>query len=145
MAFPTAISLVTLGVADVAASTRFYERLGVRRSSASVMGEVSFFSTAGGLVLALWGERDLAADAARPPQRTGFRGVALALNVGSRAEVDAALADAGRAGATVVKPATAADWGGYSGYFADPDAHLWEVAHNPGWPLDERGLPQLPD
>jgi uncharacterized glyoxalase superfamily protein PhnB len=68
----------------------------------------------------------------------------VAINLGSRAEVDAALADAVAAGGTVAKPATATEWGGYSGYFADPDGHLWEVAHNPFWPLDERGLPQLP-
>jgi predicted lactoylglutathione lyase len=68
----------------------------------------------------------------------------VAINVGSRAEVDAALADAVAAGGTVPKAAAATEWGGYSGYFADPDGHLWEVAHNPFWPLDERGLPQLP-
>ena len=144
MANPQAIGLLTLGVRDVAAATHFYERLGFRRSSASVAGEVSFFATPG-IVLALWGEADLAADAGQPAARSGFRGVALARNLGSREEVDAALFAAEQAGATVVKPAAATDWGGYSGYFADPDGHLWEVAHNPGWPLDERGLPQLPD
>ena len=148
MPFPTTISLVTVGVRDVRAATRFYESLGFARSSASVTGEVSFFRTPG-LILAVWGEQELADDARQPPGRGGFRGVfrgvALALNVASRAAVDEALAAAAAAGATISKPGTAADWGGYSGYFADPDGHLWEVAHNPGWPLDDRGLPQLPD
>ena len=144
MTNPQAIGLITLGVRDVAAATRFYERLGFRRSSASVAGEVSFFATPG-IVLALWGEADLAVDAHQPAARSGFRGVALARNLASPDRVDAALAAAEQAGGTVVKAAVATDWGGYSGYFADVDGHLWEVAHNPGWPLDDRGLPQLPD
>ena len=144
MPFPTAISLVTLGVRDVQAATRFYESLGFARSSASVPGEVSFFR-ARDLILAVWGEKELADDARQPAGRSGFRGVALALNVASRKAVDEALSTAAAAGATVSKPGTVTDWGGYSGYFADPDGHLWEVAHNPGWPLDERDLPQLPD
>ena len=144
MTIPSAISLVTLGVRDVRAATAFYESLGFERSSASVDGEVSFFRTASA-ILAVWGEAELAADAHQPAGRQpGFRGTALALNVAGRAEVDAALQAAERAGATIPKPAEATDWGGYSGYFADPDGHLWEVAHNPFWPLDERGLPQLP-
>lgn len=144
MPFPTAISLLTLGVRDVESATRFYETLGFDRSSASVDGEVSFFRTPG-LVLAVWGEQDLAVDARQAAGRSGFRGVALALNVGARDAVDEALTAAQAAGATIAKAATATEWGGYSGYFADPDGHLWEVAHNPGWPLDDRGLPHLPD
>jgi catechol 2,3-dioxygenase-like lactoylglutathione lyase family enzyme len=147
MSVPAVVSLVTLGVRDVPAATRFYERLGFERSPASVEGEVSFFRTAS-CVLAVWSAAELAADAganATPErQAPGFRGSALAINVDSPAAVDAALAHARSAGATIPKPAVATDWGGYSGYFADPDGHLWEVAHNPGWPLDERGLPQLP-
>jgi len=144
MTIPSAISLVTLGVRDVRAATAFYVSLGFEPSSASVAGEVSFLRTASA-ILALWGEDALAADAHQPAGRSpGFRGVALALNVSDRAEVDAALRAAEQAGATIPKPAEATDWGGYSGYFADPDGHLWEVAHNPFWPLDERGLPQLP-
>lgn len=145
MSIPAAISLVTLGVRDVEASTRFYRALGFEPSAASVAGEVSFFRTAGA-ILAVWGEHDLQSDAqASDPVEPGtFRGVCLAINVADRATVDAALADAERAGARIAKPATATEWGGYQGYFADPDGHLWEVAHNPGWPLDERGLPQLP-
>jgi predicted lactoylglutathione lyase len=138
------VSLVTLGVRDVAAATRFYENLGLERSPASVEGEVSFFRT-GGAILAVWSAAELAADARLTDGApSGFRGVALAMNLGSPAAVDAALERARHAGAAVPKPAVATDWGGYSGYFADPDGHLWEVAHNPGWPLDERGLPQLP-
>jgi predicted lactoylglutathione lyase len=140
---PARISLVTLGVRDVRASTAFYTALGFELSGASVEGEVSFFRTAGA-ILAVWGRDELAADANQPTPATGPSGGAVAINLGSRAEVDAALADAVAAGGTVAKPATATEWGGYSGYFADPDGHLWEVAHNPFWPLDERGLPQLP-
>jgi len=140
-----AISLVTLGVRDVAAATRFYQALGFPLSSASVPGVVSFFRTAGGL-LGLYGADDLADDAQLP--RTGdaaFRGVTLAVNLGSREQVDAAIAAAEAAGARVIKAAQATEWGGYHAYFADPDGHAWELAHNPFWPLDERGLPVLPD
>lgn len=141
---PAILSLITLGVRDVTASTRFYESLGFELSPASVAGEVSFFKTTGGL-LAVYGERDLAADANTPPRTgAGFRGVTLAINLPSREAVDAAFAAAGSAGAELAKAPVATDWGGYSGYFADPDGHLWEIAHNPYWPLDDRGLPQLP-
>jgi hypothetical protein len=144
MTIPAVVSLVTLGVRDVAASTRFYVSIGFDLSPGSVEGEVSFFRT-GGALLGVFGERDLAADARIEPRSgSGFRGVTLAINVGSPAEVDAALAAARAAGATVPKPAETAEWGGYSGYFADPDGHLWEVAHNPFWPLDANGLPHLP-
>jgi predicted lactoylglutathione lyase len=145
MTVPPVISLVTLGVRDVEASTRFYEQLGFPRSSASVDGDVSFFHTAGGL-LAIWGDEDLQhdADAGELVQPGTFRGVALAINVDSEQAVDAALAAAEKAGARIVKPATATEWGGYQGYFTDPDEHYWEVAYNPGWPLGENGLPSLP-
>jgi predicted lactoylglutathione lyase len=144
MSLPAAIGVITLGVRDVAASTRFYEALGFRLSSASVPGEVSFFHTAAG-VLAVWGNDDLRGDAAAPADAgTSFRGVALAVNLASRDAVDAGLATAVAAGATIARAAEATEWGGYNGYFADPDGHLWELAHNPFWPLDERGLPKLP-
>ena len=138
------ISLVTLGVEDVPTATEFYRSLGFPLSPASVPGEVSFFNTAGGL-LGLYGAQDLADDA-QLPRRTegGFSGVSLAINVNSPSAVDEALAVAQAAGATIIKPAQATDWGGYHGYFADPDGHAWEVAHNPGWPLGENGLPILP-
>ncbi|MGH8861434.1 MAG: VOC family protein [Jatrophihabitantaceae bacterium] len=144
MALTAAISLVTLGVSDVAASTRFYQALGFPLSSASVPGEVSFFRTAGGL-LGLYGADALADDASVPrTAAAGFRGVSLAINLPGRADVDAALLDAEAAGARVLKPAQATEWGGYHAYFADPDGHAWEIAHNPFWPLDDAGLPVLP-
>jgi hypothetical protein len=140
-----AVSLVTLGVRDVAASTRFYEALGFPLSSGSVPGEVSFFRTAGGL-LGLYGADNLADDAQLPRVGSdGFRGFTLAINLASQQEVDAAIAAAEAAGARVIKPAQPTEWGGYHAYFADPDGHAWEDAHNPFWPLDERGLPVLPE
>lgn len=145
MDLPGRVSLVTLGVADVPASTAFYQALGWRLSSASVPGEVSFFDTEGGL-LAVWGRDELAEDAGiQAEPRAGFRAVALAINLGSRDDVDRAFDRVRAAGGRIVKPPVATDWGGYSGYFADLDDHLWEVAHNPGWPLGADGRPQLPD
>jgi predicted lactoylglutathione lyase len=145
MSVPAVISLITLGVVDVAASTTFYRDLGFELSSASVEGEVSFFRTAGGL-LALWGADELRRDASAETMLAPgtFRGVSLAINVDSAAAVDAALADAVAAGARIVRAAEATEWGGYNGYFADPDGHLWEVAHNPFWPIGADGRPQLP-
>jgi predicted lactoylglutathione lyase len=142
---PAVVSLVTLGVADVPAATRFYRALGFELSSASVEDEVSFFRTAGGL-LAIWGADDLRRDAqaGTAADAAAFRGVALAVNVASAAEVDTALATAAAAGARITKPAQATDWGGYNGYFADPDGHVWEIAHNPFWPIGPDGRPQLP-
>jgi catechol 2,3-dioxygenase-like lactoylglutathione lyase family enzyme len=146
MTMPSVISLVTLGVRDVPAATRFYEQLGFRRSGASVEGEVSFFHTAS-CILAVWGADELRVDAgaASTPEPDTFRGVALAINVDSPEAVDAALAAAERAGGRIAKAGTRAEWGGYQGYFTDPDGHYWEVAHNPGWPLAADGRPQLPD
>ena len=145
MSVPQRYSLVTLGVADVAASTAFYERLGWRRSSASMEGDVTFIDTPGG-ILGLWSAHELARDAGSPgaDPPTGFRGIALAINVGSPAEVDDAIAAWVAAGGTLTRVAAPTDWGGYSGYVADPDGHLWELAHNPFWPLDDRGMPTLP-
>lgn len=144
MSVPAVLSLLTLGVRDVRASTRFYQDLGFELSSASVEGEVSFFRTAGAL-LAVWGNADLAADGGvQAPATDGFRGVSLAINVESVDAVDAALAAAAAAGAVITVPGRATDWGGYNGYFEDPDGHLWEVAHNPFWPMRDNGLPQLP-
>lgn len=143
MSVPQRYSLVTLGVRDVPASTAFYERLGWRRSSASVEGDVAFFATPGG-VLALWSAAALAADAGQPGSPGAFRGVAVSINLDSPEEVDAAIGAWVAAGGTVSRAAAATEWGGYSGYVADPDGHLWELAHNPYWPLDERGLPMLP-
>jgi predicted lactoylglutathione lyase len=146
MSVPAVISLVTLGVRDVAASTRFYRELGFELSPASVENEVSFFRTAGGL-LGIWGADDLRRDTlteTSPPDAGTFRGVTLAVNVSSNEAVDEALASAEQAGARIAKPAQATEWGGYHGYFADPDGHLWEVAHNPFWPIGADGRPKLP-
>ncbi len=144
MTAPARVSLVTLGVTDVTRSTAFYEQLGWPLSSASVPGEVSFFRTAGG-ILALWGATELAADAGLTNSTSpGFRGVALAINCDSREQVDETLRTAEDAGAMVLNPAQLTEWGGYSGYFADPDGHVWEVAHNPAWPIGEDGRPALP-
>jgi predicted lactoylglutathione lyase len=137
------LSLVTLGVRDVARSTEFYIALGFPLSKASVPGDVSFFNTAGGL-LAVWGGKDLAADANVPSGDPGNRRFALAMNLDSREEVDAFLALAVTTGARLTRPALATDWGGYNGYFADLDGHLWEIAYNPYWPIGEDGRPTLP-
>jgi catechol 2,3-dioxygenase-like lactoylglutathione lyase family enzyme len=139
------ITLITLGVDDLERSQRFYgDGLKFPLSSASVAGEVAFFRT-GGVVLALWSRASLAADARLAPGGSGFGGIALAQNVASREAVDAALAEAVAAGGRLLKPGSPADWGGYTGYFADPDGYPWEVAWNPGWPLAADGSVQLPE
>jgi predicted lactoylglutathione lyase len=144
MSVPPRVSLATLGVGDVARATEFYESLGWRLSAASVPGMVSFFQTAGGL-LALVKTDDIAADAGIPHRTsTDFRGVLLAINVESPAAVDDALRSAVQAGASLVKAGSQAEWGGYLGYFTDPDGHLWEITWNPGFPLNPGGIPQLP-
>jgi len=144
---PQRITLVTLGVADVDASSRFYESLGWRRSSASVAREVTFFQM-GGSALALFGRAALAAEAGGMPGASDddprFRGVSLAINVASRDEVDRAFWTWTSAGATAVAPPAATAWGGYSSYVADPDGHLWELAHNPFWALGDDGSVALP-
>lgn len=123
------ISMITLGVRDLAAAVRFYEQgLGLPRMASPP--EVAFF-TLQGTWLGLYGRDALAQDATVPADGSGFEGFALAHNVASEQQVDALLAQAVAAGATLVRPARHTDWGGYSGYFADPDGHLWEVAHNP--------------
>lgn len=137
------ITLITLGVANVAASRAFYENLGFK-ASADSNADVTFMS-AGGVAFALFGRAALAADAAVENSAPGFSGITLAHNVRSQSDVDHVMAEAISAGAKVTKPAAATFWGGYAGYFADPDGHLWEVAHNPFWPLDERGQVKLPE
>lgn len=136
------LSLVTLGVADIVRARRFYEALGFVASAHS-QPSVTFFS-AGGVVLSLFGRAELARDAEVVDSPSGFSGIALAHNCRSEAEVDQALSDAVAAGARLVKPAQKVFWGGYCGYFADPDGHLWEVAYNPFWPLDADGKIELP-
>jgi uncharacterized protein len=138
------ISLVTLGVRDLARATAFYESLGWRPSSTSVEGTVTFFH--GTPVLALFGRDALADDAhLAAVEDTPPGSVALAVNVGSPAEVDRVITAAREAGATVPKEPRPTEWGGYSGYFMDGDGHLWEVAHNPGFALGAGGAISLPD
>jgi uncharacterized protein len=136
------LSLITLGVADLERSRAFYERLGWRRSMAQVEGVVFF--QAGGMALALFPRSELAKDAKVAPEGSGFSGISLAYNTRTRAEVDAVLAEARAAGATLLKPAEQAVWGGYSGYFADPDGFPWEVAWNPSFRMMKDGSIRLP-
>lgn len=137
------ISLITLGVRDVARARAFYEDLGFVASSAS-NDDVAFF-LAGGVALGLFGWDPLADDAGVPPAGDGFRGVTLAHNVRSKEDVAPVLAAAQAAGGRIVTPAHDVFWGGHNGYFADPDGHLWEVAFNPFFPLDGAGVLHLPD
>jgi predicted lactoylglutathione lyase len=137
------ISLITLGVQDLLRARAFYEAMGWRASTAGG-SEIAFFQ-ANGLALALYPRRALAEDAGVDDSTPGFSGIALAYNGRSKAEVDAVYARATEAGAAPVKAPHDTAWGGYSGYFADPDGHLWEVAWNPFFPLDERGNLHLPD
>jgi len=123
------ISMITLGVKDLDCSVKFYEEgLGFPRMESEP--EVAFF-TLNGSWLGLYGHDALADEATVPADGSGFRGVTLAHNVSSEDEVDAVLAQAVTAGATLVKPGEKVFWGGYSGYFSDPDGHLWEVVYNP--------------
>src|SRR5271170_4302956 len=127
------ISLITLGVADLRRSREFYERLGWKRAMKSADGIIFF--QAGGIALALYPRGRLAADATVSADGHGFPGITLAFNTRRREEVDTVLAEAEAAGAIVLKPARAASWGGYSGYFADPDGFPWEVAWNPSFQI----------
>jgi catechol 2,3-dioxygenase-like lactoylglutathione lyase family enzyme len=134
------VSLITLGVADIARARAFYEALGWVGQSPD--GEVVFFQ-AGGMVLALW-DRDKLAEDSVVEDGGGWGGVTLAYCVGSPTEVDGVLEAAGAAGATIGRPGAVTFWGGYSGIFVDPDGHPWEVAHNPAWTLAEDGSVHLP-
>lgn len=137
------VSIVTLGVSDLARSQAFFESLGWKRSVKGTEG-IAFFQT-GGMALALYPRDELAKDAGIASDVGGFGGVTLAYNARSREEVDAVLAEAVAAGATLQKPAQEAFWGGYSGYFADLDGHLWEVAWNPSFSIDSLGNTLLPE
>jgi uncharacterized glyoxalase superfamily protein PhnB len=136
------LTLVTLGVADLARSRRFYERLGWRSNTPAEL-EVVFFQ-AGGMVLALW-DREKVAEDSGLELGSGFGAVSLAHNVASEAEVDQVIAEAAAAGATITRAPAVAFWGGYTGVFVDPDGHPWEVAHNPRWTLTAEGAVVLPD
>lgn len=136
------VSLVTLGVADVHRARAFYEQLGWQGQEV----EETVFFQAGGLALVLWGRQQLALDAGvADTGPDGFGGVALAHNVRSRDEVDQVVAAAARAGATITRAPAVTFYGGYAGCFADPDGHVWEIAHNPGFPLAADGSISIPD
>ncbi len=126
------ISLITLGVSDLERATRFYVEV-LKLPRIETPPGVTFLEM-GRTWLALWSREELAADAGVPAEGGGFPGFALAHNVRSAAQVDALLADIEAAGGRIVKHGTTADWGGYTGYFADPDGFLWEVAWNPHFP-----------
>ena len=138
------LSIITLGVRDVSQAQAFYEALGWRLDGGvdDDSDHVAFFQ-AGGLIVALWDRGKLAIDSG-VTDTGGWGGVTLAYNVRSPEEVDAVLAEAGAAGATIARPGAATFWGGYSGVFIDPDGHPWEVAHNPGWTVHDDGRTTLP-
>jgi hypothetical protein len=135
------ISLITLGVGDVARAASFYSALGWENPQ-SPADDVVFFQ-AGGMVVALWGREQLAQDSG-VEDSGGWGGVTLAYNVESPEEVDEVLRDARAAGARIPREGAPTLWGGYSGVFVDPDGHPWEVAHNPFWPLAADGTVSLP-
>ena len=136
------ISLVTLGVRDLARAKAFYEQLGWHGQEV----EETVFVQAGPMALVLWGRDKLAADCGltdAPP--AGFGGIVLAHNVHAREEVDEIVGVAAGAGATVTRPPAETFYGGYAGVFTDLDGHAWEIAHNPGFGLGEEGALRLPD
>ena len=136
------LSLITLGVGDLARSREFYEALGW---SGQEVQETVFFQ-AGGLAVVLWGSEKLATDCGLEPRAGGgFDGIALAHNVRSNEEVDALITTAERAGATIARAPATTFYGGYAGIFLDPDGHAWEIAHNPGFTLAQDGSLVLPD
>jgi uncharacterized protein len=137
------LSIITLGVSDLRRSREFYERLGWRRSMAQAEGIVFF--QAGAIAIALYPREELAKDANVAAHGVGFGGITLAYNARTREEVDAVMAEAKSSGAKVLKPAQEAFWGGYSGYFTDPDGFLWEVAWNPSFAIAEDGAIRIPE
>jgi catechol 2,3-dioxygenase-like lactoylglutathione lyase family enzyme len=134
------ISLVTLGTRNIGRAREFYRRLGWRAVT-DEHDDVAFYQ-AGGMVFAVWDRASLADDSG-VEDGGGWGGVTLAHNVGSPAEVDAVIAEARSAGATIAREPATTFWGGYSGVFVDPDGHPWEVAHNPGWRLNPDGTVAL--
>jgi uncharacterized protein len=135
------VSLITLGVDDLGRARRFYEALGWRTVSGPDDG-VAFFQ-AGGLVVALW-SRDLLAGDSAVDDSGGWGGITLAYNTRSAGEVDAVIAEARTAGATIGREPGPTFWGGYAGVFVDPEGHPWEVAHNPAWQIGDDGSVRLP-
>ena len=136
------VTLITLGVDDLERAVEFY-RAGLGFTTAGIVGRefehgaVAFFDLEGGLKLALWPRESIAHDSGLPVQPPSATEFTLAHNVGSKAEVDAVMEQARAAGAHIVKAAADTLWGGYTGYFQDPDRHLWEVAWNPQWPVPD--------
>ncbi|WP_323005829.1 VOC family protein [Pseudorhodobacter sp.] len=139
---PQRVTLITLGVADLAASRGFYARLGWQEHGESQQN-VAFFQMQGA-VLGLFPLAELAKDQGRPDTPLGRGAMTLAQNFATEAEVDTAFAAALAAGGTALKPPEKVFWGGYSGYWADLDGHVWEVAMNPFWPLNDDGSLTLP-
>ena len=137
------VSLITLGVRDMEQSRGFYEKLGWVASDANSNAGVTFFQM-GGLILGLYGLEALAEEAGQTPG-SGFGGFSLGHNVRTRPDVDALLTQAEAAGARILSPARDMFWGGYSGYFADPDGHAWEIAWNPFFPIADDGTISLPE
>jgi uncharacterized protein len=138
------LSLITLGVADFARATVFYEALGWKRSLKKAEGVVFF--QLGGIGLSLWSQESLAEDAGVPPRTSGdFRGIALAYNVRERHEVDEIVAAVQAAGGTITKAPEEKFWGGYGAYVADPEGHAWEIAWNPAFPIAADGTISLPE
>ena len=140
------LTAVTLGVRDVPASARFYEALGFQRKFRATGDEIAFFD-AGGVVLALWSRDKLAEDAAvsSQPGPQMFGGTTLAWNCATPPEVDAAFAKAMAAGAKRLRDPEKTDYGGYRGYFSDPDGHVWEIVQAPGFAFTDDGRLILPD
>jgi predicted lactoylglutathione lyase len=134
------VSLVTLGVADLARAREFYAALGWKAGAAPA-DDVVFFQ-AGGMIVALWGRDQLAEDSG-VEDSGGWGGITLAYNARSPDEVDAVIAEAERAGAQIARYGAETFWGGYSGVFVDPDGHPWEVAHNPHWTIEDDGSVRL--
>ncbi len=132
------ITIITIGVDDLDRSLRFY-RDGLGLKTEGIVGtefehgSVAFFELEAGLKLALWPRKSLAHDAKLPPGQPSATEFSLGHNVSSKDEVDAVMDRAGKSGAVIVKPAQDTFWGGYAGYFQDPDGHLWEIAWNPAW------------
>lgn len=136
------ITLLTLGVDDLERSLRFYkDGLGLKTEGIAGVefehGAVAFFDLQNGLKLAIWPRENIAHDSGLPLEKPSATEFTIGHNVSSKAEVDAAMEQARQAGAKIVKPAQDTFWGGYAGYFQDPDGHLWEVAYNPAWKLEE--------
>jgi catechol 2,3-dioxygenase-like lactoylglutathione lyase family enzyme len=136
------VTVITLGVDDLARARAFYQALGWRSNTPEELGV--FFFQAGDMVISLW-DRDSLAEDSGVARGAGYGAVTLALNVESPAAVDEVMAEAEAAGATVTRAAGETFWGGYSGVFTDPDGHPWEIAHNPHWTLTPDGGVILPD